>query len=94
MSQLTLVRKETAMEDVFRTFKLNGSDDTNLETNLEMASRLIEKQIKEDLKKDRSLKVEKAAAVNMARRSDDIIISARPFSYSRIQYFTDLTNIL
>ena len=88
-----MARKETALEDVFRTFELNGSDDTDLKTYLEMARRHIEKQIKEELKKDRSLKVEKAVAVNMARRSDDKIISARPFFNSGIQTLTSSTNI-
>ena len=44
MSQLKMVRKETALEDVFRTFELNGSDDTDLKTYLEMASHHIEKK--------------------------------------------------
>ena len=88
-----MVRKETALEDVFRTFELNGLDDVDLKTNLEMASHYIEKQIKEELKKDRFLKVEMAVAVYMARRSDDKIISARPLFNSGIQDFTSSTNI-
>ena len=88
------MRKETALKDVFRTFELNGSDDTDLKTYLEMASPHIEKQIKEELKKDKSLKVEMAVAVNMARRSDDKIIKARPFFNSGIQYSINTTNIL
>ena len=94
MSPLKMVRKETALEDVFRTFELNGSDNTDLKTYLEIASRHIEKQIKEELKKDKSLKVEMAVAVNMARRSDDKIIKARPFLNSGIQTFTSSANIL
>ena len=35
-----------------------------------------------------------AVAVNMARRSDDKIIKARPFFNSGILFFTDSTNIL
>ena len=93
MSQLKMVRKETALEDVFRTFELNGSDDTDLKIYLEMASPYIEKRIKEELKKDKSLKVEMAVALNMTRRSDDKIISARPFFNSGIQDFTSSTNI-
>ena len=89
-----MVRKETALEDVFRTFELNGSDDTDLKTYLEMASPHIEKKIKEELKKDKSLKVEMAVAVNMARRSDDKIIKARPFFNSGIQTFPSSANIL
>ena len=94
MSPFKIVQKETALEDVFRTFELNGSDDTDLKTYLEMASRLIEKQIKEELKNDKPLKVEMAVAVNMARRSDDKIIKAKPFFNSGMQYFTNSTNIL
>ena len=94
MSQLKMVRKETALEDVFGTFELNGADDTDLKTYLEMASPHIEKRIKEEeLKKDKSLKVEMVVAVNMARRSDDKIISARPLFNSGIQDFTSSTNI-
>ena len=48
MSQLKLVRKETALEDVFRTFKLNRLGDVDVITYLEMASHYIEKQIKKD----------------------------------------------
>ena len=88
MSQLKMVRNETALEDVFRTFELNGSDVTDLKTYLEMASPHIEKWIKEELKKDKYLKVKMAVAVNMARRSNDKIISARPFFNSGIQDFT------
>ena len=59
-----------------------------------MASPHIEKQIKEESKKDKSLKVEMVVAVNMARRSDDKIIKARPFFNSGIQYFINTRNIL
>ena len=93
MSQLKMAREETALEDVFRTFELNGSDNTDLKTYLEMASPHIEKQIKEELKKDKSLKVKMAVAVNMARRSDDKIINARPFFNSGIQTFTSSASI-
>ena len=48
MSQLKMVQKETALEDISRTFELDGSDDTDLKTYLEMASPHIEKQIKEE----------------------------------------------
>ena len=58
-----------------------------------MASPHIEKQIKEELKKDKSLKVEMAVAVNMARRSDVKIIKARPFFNSGIQTFTSSASI-
>ena len=94
MTQLKMMRKEIALEDVFRTFELNGSDDTDIKTYLELASPHVEKQIKEELKKDKSLKVEMAVAVNMARRSDDKIIKARPFFNSGIQYSINTTNIL
>ena len=89
-----MMRKETALKDIFRTFELNGSDDTDLKTYLEMASPHIEKQIKEELNKDKSLKVEMTVAVNMARRSDDKIIKARLFFNSGIQYSINTTNIL
>ena len=36
-------RRENALEDVFRTFELNGSDDTDLKTYLEMAAPHVEK---------------------------------------------------
>ena len=94
MAQLKMVRKEAALKDVHRTFELNGLDDVDLKTYLEMASHYIEKQIKEELKKDRSLKVEMAVAINMAIRSDDKITSARPFFNSGIQDSTPSTNIL
>ena len=48
MSQLKMVRKETVLEDVFGTFELDGSDDTDLKTYLEMASPHVEKQIKKN----------------------------------------------
>ena len=94
MSQLKMVRKENALKDVFRTFELDGSDDTDIKTYLEMAAPYVEKQIKEELKKDKSLKVEMAVKVNMARRSNDKIIKASPFFHSGIQHFNVPTNIL
>ena len=94
MSQLKMVRKENALKDVFRTFELNGSDDTDLRTYLEIAAPHVEKQIKEELKKDKSLKVEMAVKVNMARRSIDKIIKASPYFRSGIQHFNSSTNIL
>ena len=51
MSQLKMVRRETALEDVFGTFELNGADDTDLKIYLEMASPHSGKQINEKLKK-------------------------------------------
>ena len=59
-----------------------------------MTSPHVDKQIIEELKKDKSLNVEMALAVNMARRSDDKIIKARPFFNSGIQYINNPTNIL
>ena len=94
MSQLKMVRKENALKDVFRTFELDGSDDTDLKTFLEMAAPHVEKQIKEELKKDISLKVEMAVKVNMARRLNDEIIKASPFFHSGIHHFNAATNIL
>ena len=77
-----------------KTLEVNGLDDVDLKTYLEMAAPLVEKQLKEELKKEKSLKIDMAVVVNMARRSDDKIISARPFFYSGIQYFNSSTNIL
>ena len=94
MSQLKMVRKETALNDVFKTFEVNGLDDVGLKTYLEMAAPLVEKQIKEELKKDISLKVEMAVEVNMARMSDDKIIKASSSFRSGIQRFNSSTNIL
>ena len=94
MSQLKMVLKETALNDVFKTFVVNGLDDVDLKTYLEMVAPHVEKQIKEELKKDKSLKVEMAVTVNMVRRSDDKIISASPSFRSGIQRFNSSTNIL
>ena len=87
-------RRENALEGVIRTFELDGSDDTDLKTYLEMAAPHVEKQIKEELKKDKSLKVEMAVEVNMARMSDDKIIKASSSFRSGIQRFNSSTNIL
>ena len=92
MSQLKIVLKETSMKNVFKTFEVNGLDDVDLKTYLEVAAPLVEKQIKEELEKD--LKIEMAVVVNMARRSDDKIIKAKPFFNSGIKYFYISTNIL
>ena len=94
MSQLKIVRKETALNDVFKTFEVNGLDDVDIKTYLEMVTPLVEKQIKEELEKDKSMKVEMAVTVNMARRSDDKNISASTSFRSGIQRFNSLTNIL
>ena len=93
MSQLKMVRKETALNDVFKTFEVNGLDDVDLKTYLEMVIPLVEKQIKDELKRDKSLTVEMAVTVNMTRRSDDNIISASPSFCSGIQRFNSSTNI-
>ena len=86
-------RRENALENVFRTFELDGSDDTDLKTYLEMAAPHVEKKIKEELKKDKSLKVEMAVEVNMTRRSNDKIITETPFFHSGLQHFNASTNI-
>ena len=93
MSQLKLVQKEAALNNVFKNFEANGLDNVDLKTYLEMAASLVEKQLKEELKKEKSLKVEMAVTVNMARRSDDEIISTRPSFRSGIQHFNSSTNI-
>ena len=89
-----MIQNENALKDVFRTFELDGSDDTDFKTYLELASPHVDKQTIEKLRKDKTLKVEMAAAVNMARTSDDKIIKARPFFNSGIQYINNPTNIL
>ena len=94
MSQLKMVRKETALKGKFKTFELNGLDDTDLKNYLEMASSHIGKQIKEEVKRDISLKVEISAGVNLAIRSDGKIIKAWPFFNSGLQIFTASINIL
>ena len=93
MSQLKMMRKETALKGVFETFELKGLDDTDLKNYLEMASSHIENQIKEELIKDKALKVEMSVSVNLARRSDGEIIKAKPFFNSGLKIFTVTTNI-
>ena len=68
MSQLKLMQKETALNNVFENFEANGFYNVDLKTYLEMAASLVEKQLKEELEKEKSLKVEMAVAVNLARR--------------------------
>ena len=58
-----------------------------------MVAPLVEKQLKEELKKEKSLKIDMAVVVNMARRSNDKMISVKPFFCSGIQYFNSSTNI-
>ena len=93
MSQLKLVQKETALNNVFKNFEINGLDNVDLKTYLEMAAPLVEKQLKEELKKDFSFKINTAVAVNLVRRSNDSIISVQPYFRSGILYFNSSTNI-
>ena len=93
MSQLKLVQTETAFNNVFKNFEANGLDNVDLKTYLEMAASLVEKQLKEELKKEKSFKVEMAVAVNLARRSDDKIVSVKPCFRSGIQHFNSTTII-
>ena len=58
-----------------------------------MAAPLVEKQMKEELDKEKSLKVEMAVTVNMARGSVNKIISASPSFRSGIQRFNSSKNI-
>ena len=92
MSQLKMVRKETALKGVFKTFELKGLNDVDLKNYLEMASSHIENQIKEELKKDKSSKIEMSIGVNLVRRSDGEIIKAKPFFNSGLKIFTVITN--
>ena len=89
-----MIQKENALKDAFRTFELEGSHEIDLKTYLEMAAPHVEKQVKEELKKDKYLKVEMAVKFNMARRSNDEIITASPFFHSGIQHFNSSTSIL
>ena len=93
MSQLKLVQKETALNNVFKNFEIHGLDNVDLKTYLEMVAPLVEKQLKETLKEEKSSKIDMAVVVNMARGSDDKIISTRAFFCSGIQYFNSSTNI-
>ena len=93
MSQLKLVQTETALNNIFKNFEANGLDNVDLKTYLEMVASLVEKQLKEELKKEKSFKVEMAVAVNLARRSDDKIVSVKPYFRSGIQHFNSSTII-
>ena len=91
--QLKLVQTETALNNVFKNFEADGLDNVDLKTYLEIAALLIEKQLKEEIEKEKSLKVEMAVAVNLARRSDDKIVSIKPYFRSGIQHFNSTTII-
>ena len=93
MSQLKLTQTETALNNVFKNFEVNGLYNVDLKTYLEMVAPLVEKQLKEELEKEKSFKVEMAVAVNLARRSDDKIVSVKPYFCSKIQHFNSSTNI-
>ena len=58
-----------------------------------MTALLIEKQLKEELKKEKSLKIETAVMVNLAKRSDDKIIYKNPYFRSGVQYINSSTSI-
>ena len=93
MSQLKLVQTETALNNVFKTFKVNGLDNVDLNAYLELTALLIEKQLKEELKKEKSLKIEMAVTINLARRSYDKIVSVEPYFRSGAQHINSSTNI-
>ena len=42
MSQLKLMQKETALNNVFKNFEANGLDNVDLKTYLEMVALLVE----------------------------------------------------
>ena len=44
MSQLKLVQTETALNNVYKNFEVNGLDNVDLKTYLEMVASLVEKQ--------------------------------------------------
>ena len=93
MSQLKLVQTETALNNVFKTFEVNGLENVDINAYLDMTALLIEKQLKEELKKEKSLKIESAVMVNLAKRSDDKIIYKNPYFRSGVQYINSSTNI-
>ena len=93
MSQLKLVQTETALNNVFKTFEVNGLENVDLNAYLDMTALLIEKQLQEELKKEKSLKIESAVMVNLAKRSDDKIIYKNPYFRSGVQYINSSTNI-
>ena len=49
MSQLKLVQTETALNNVYKNFEVNGLDNVDLKTYLEMVASLVEKQLKNTL---------------------------------------------
>ena len=93
MSQLKLVQTETALNNVFKTFEVNGLENVDLNAYLDMTALLIEKQLKEELKKEKSLKIETVVMVNLAKRSDDEIICKNPYFRFGVQYINSSTNI-
>ena len=93
MSQLKLVQTESALNNVFKTFEINGLENVDLNAYLDMTALLIEKQLQEELKKEKSLKIESAVMVNLAKRSNDKIIYKNPYFRSGVQYINSSTNI-
>ena len=93
MSQLKLVQTETAFNNVFKTFEVNGLDNVDLKAYLEMVALLIEKQLKEELEKEKSFKIVMAVGVNLARRSDDKIVYNKPYFRSGVKDINSSTNI-
>ena len=64
---------------------LKLTENVDLNAYLDMTALLIEKQLKEELKKEKSLKIDTAVIVNLARRSDDKIVSVKPYFRSGVQ---------
>ena len=93
MSQLKLVQTESALNNVFKTFEINGLENIDLNAYLDLTALLIEKQLQEELKKEKSFKIESAVMINLTKISNDKIIYKNPYFRSGVQYINSSTNI-
>ena len=93
MSQLKLVQSESALNNVFKTFEINGLENIDLNAYLDLTALLIEKQLKEELKKEKSFKIDVAVLVNLSKISNDKIVSIKPCFRSGPQNINSSTNI-
>ena len=93
MSQLKLVQTESALNNVFKTFEINGLENIDLNAYLDLTALLIEKQLKEELKKEKSFKIESAVMINLTKISNDKIIYKNPYFRSGPQNINSSTNI-
>ena len=93
MSQLKLVQSESALNNVFKTFEINGLENIDLNAYLDLTALLIEKQLKEEIKKEKSLKIDVAVLVNLTKISNDKIVSVKPCFRSGPQNINSSTNI-